>query len=198
MCYCVLCCNIRNVSQSVSSHSRKSFSVVVARCHNKFTKNGSDAWSNDHSNEVQAALIICGLFICDFAYMWSRNGLFSGTYPLIYSNPWSFYLQIRYMRAYFWSPFLSHVTRSTCFSIATSCIYHTSILERKEFIHKHCKIEYRSMKQQTMDRSIIWSTVPSPDTSAHSLVRFSAMTNEASANFNLFRPAWSALWGPFK
>ncbi len=63
---------------------------------------------------LQAALVICSLFICDFAYMRSRNGLFSGTYPLIYSNPWSFYMQIRYMRAYFWSPYLSHLTRSTC------------------------------------------------------------------------------------
>ncbi len=35
-------------------------------------------------------------------------------YPLIYSNPWSFYMGIYYMRAYFWSPYLSHVTRSTC------------------------------------------------------------------------------------
>jgi len=37
--------------------------------------------------KVQAALVICGLFICNFSYMQSRNGLFSGTYPLIYSNP---------------------------------------------------------------------------------------------------------------
>ncbi len=29
---------------------------------------------------------------------------FSGTYPLIYSDCWSFYMQIHYMRAYFWSP----------------------------------------------------------------------------------------------
>jgi len=56
---------------------------------------------------IQAALVICGLFICDFAYLRSRNGLFSGTYHLIYSNPWSFYMRIRYMRAYFWSPYLS-------------------------------------------------------------------------------------------
>jgi len=39
---------------------------------------------------------------------------FSGTHPLIYSNPWSFYMQIHYMQAYFWSPYLSHITRSTC------------------------------------------------------------------------------------
>jgi len=39
---------------------------------------------------------------------------FSGTYPLIYGNPRSFYMQIQYMRAYFWSPYLSHIMRSTC------------------------------------------------------------------------------------
>jgi hypothetical protein len=63
---------------------------------------------------VQAALIICGLFICDFAYMGSRNDLFSVTYPLIISHPWSFYMQIHYMRVYFWSPYPSHITRSNC------------------------------------------------------------------------------------
>jgi hypothetical protein len=52
-------------------------------------------------SNVQAALVICGLFICDFAYMWSRNGLFSGTYPLIYSHPWSFCMRIHYMQANF-------------------------------------------------------------------------------------------------
>jgi len=31
---------------------------------------------------IQAALVICGLFICNFAYMRLKNGLFSGTYPL--------------------------------------------------------------------------------------------------------------------
>jgi len=65
---------------------------------------------------IQAALIICGLFICDFAYMRLENGIFSGTYPLIYSNPWSFYIQIHYMRAYLWSTYLSYLTRSTCTS----------------------------------------------------------------------------------
>jgi hypothetical protein len=33
----------------------------------------------------------------------------SGTYPLIISHPWSFY-----MRVYFWSPYPSHITRSNC------------------------------------------------------------------------------------
>jgi len=46
--------------------------------------------------------------------MQSRNVLFSGTYPLIYSNPWSFYMRSCYIRAYFWSPYLSNLTRSTC------------------------------------------------------------------------------------
>jgi len=63
---------------------------------------------------VQVALVICGLFICEFAYMRMKNGLFSGTYPLIYSDLWSFYMRIHYVRAYFWSPYLSHITRSTC------------------------------------------------------------------------------------
>jgi len=63
---------------------------------------------------IQAALVICGLFICDFAYMRSRNDLFSGTYPLIISHYWSFYMRIHYMRVYFWSPYPSHVTRSNC------------------------------------------------------------------------------------
>ena len=39
---------------------------------------------------------------------------FSGTFPLIYGNPWSFYKRIHYMQAYFWSPYLSHITRSNC------------------------------------------------------------------------------------
>ncbi len=63
---------------------------------------------------VQAALIICGLFICNFAYMQFGNSLFSWTFPLIYSHPWSFYIQIHYMWAYFWSPYLSHITKSSC------------------------------------------------------------------------------------
>jgi hypothetical protein len=63
---------------------------------------------------IQAALVICGLFICDFAYMRLKNGLFPRTYPPIYGIPRSFYMQIHYMRAYFWSPYLSHITRSAC------------------------------------------------------------------------------------
>jgi len=48
--------------------------------------------------------------------MQSRNSLFSGTYPLISSYPWSFFMQICYMRAYFSSPYLSHIVfkKNTC------------------------------------------------------------------------------------
>jgi len=62
-------------------------------------------------------LVICNLFICKFLYMPLKNGLFSETYPLIYSDWWSFYMWIHYIRAYFWSPYLSHITRSTCTKI---------------------------------------------------------------------------------
>ncbi len=41
---------------------------------------------------------------------------YSGTHPLIISHPWSFYMRICYMRVYFWSPYLSHITRSNCTS----------------------------------------------------------------------------------
>jgi len=68
---------------------------------------------------VQAALVICGLSICYFSYMQSRNGLFYGTYPQMYGYPWSFYMKICYMRAYFWSPYLSHITRFT----SLLCLY---------------------------------------------------------------------------
>ena len=64
--------------------------------------------------KLQAALVLCGLFICDFSYIQLRIGHFSRTYPLIYSHPWSFYMQIRYMRAYFFGPHVSHITRETC------------------------------------------------------------------------------------
>jgi len=59
--------------------------------------------------------IICNLNLyCSSVQSFKYRRLFSGTYPLIYSHPWSFYMQIHYMRAYFWSPYLSHITRSTC------------------------------------------------------------------------------------
>jgi hypothetical protein len=63
---------------------------------------------------VQADLIICGLFICEFEYMQLRIILIYRTYPLIYSHPWSFYTRIRYMRVIFYGSYLSHITRSAC------------------------------------------------------------------------------------
>ena len=64
--------------------------------------------------QVQAALVICCIFICDFASMQLKNGLFHGTYPLIYGIPMSFYVQIHYIRADFWSHHLSHIMKSAC------------------------------------------------------------------------------------
>jgi len=72
--------------------------------------------------KVQVALVRYGLFICNFTYMWSRNDLFSRTYSLIISHPWSFYMRIHYMRVYFWSPYLSHITRSNCIRKTTKGI----------------------------------------------------------------------------
>ncbi len=65
---------------------------------------------------IQADLVICGLFICEFAYLRLQIGHFSGTYPPIYSHSWPFYMRIRYMRTKFFGPYLSHITRSNCMS----------------------------------------------------------------------------------
>jgi len=64
-------------------------------------------------------------------YLIFQNGLFSETYPLIYSNPWSFYMRIRYMRAYFWSTYLSNITRSNCifFLKITTQIIHLKVID---------------------------------------------------------------------
>jgi hypothetical protein len=86
-------------------------------------------------NYVQATLVICGIFICEFAYMRLKNDLFSGTYALIYSDCWSFYMQIHYMRAYFWSPYLSHIKRSTC----TCNIFFQEILQRLQSLRENMK-----------------------------------------------------------
>jgi len=48
---------------------------------------------------------------------------FSGTFPLIYGNPWYFYMRIRYMRIRYMrirymGAYLSHITRSTCISLS--------------------------------------------------------------------------------
>jgi len=46
-----------------------------------------------------------------------KNGLFSETYPLIYGNPRSFLIcKFIICEPIFWSPYLSHITRSTCIS----------------------------------------------------------------------------------
>jgi len=71
-------------------------------------------WTMLIPKQIQANLILCGLFICKFAYMRLKNCLFSGTYPLIDSDCRSLYMQIHYIRAYFGSPYLSHIMRSTC------------------------------------------------------------------------------------
>jgi len=57
-------------------------------------------------------------FYLQFHIYGLKKKLFSRTYPLIYGNPWSFYMRIHYMPAYFWSPYLSNITRSTCIVIA--------------------------------------------------------------------------------
>ncbi len=63
---------------------------------------------------VQADLGICGLFICEFAFVRFRMILNNRTYPLIYGHPWSFYMRICYMQVIFYGPYLSHITRSAC------------------------------------------------------------------------------------
>ncbi len=63
---------------------------------------------------LQADLVICGLFICEFPYIRLRIILFHRTYPLFYGHPWSYYMQIRYMQAIFYGPYLSHITRYAC------------------------------------------------------------------------------------
>jgi len=58
---------------------------------------------------VQLALVICRLFICDFAYMRLRSDYFSKTYPLLYSHPWSFlYTNSLYASIFFWSLSLAY------------------------------------------------------------------------------------------
>jgi hypothetical protein len=58
-----------------------------------------------------------------------------------YSDCWSFYMWIHYMRAYFWSPYLSHITRSTC-----TC--QNSLWNVYEFAH------FFSQNKWTSDQSI--------------------------------------------
>ncbi len=46
---------------------------------------------------VNEDIVICGLFICNFACMRFEIVLLYGTYPLIQSHPWSFYMGIHNM-----------------------------------------------------------------------------------------------------
>ncbi len=71
-------------------------------------------WAKSRKNQIQADLVICGLFICEFTYMRLRIILIYRTYPLIYSHPWSFYMQICYIRVIFYGHYLLHITRSAC------------------------------------------------------------------------------------
>jgi hypothetical protein len=68
-------------------------------------------------------------------YMRLRNGRFPGTYPQICSYSWSFYMQICYMRAYFWSPYLSHKTRSACND------FRRSIVDQKRKLSDEVRLE---------------------------------------------------------
>ncbi len=68
----------------------------------------------DLHSYVTPLLIICGLFICKFAYIRLRMIIFYRTYPLIYSHHWTFYMRIRIMRVIFYGPYLSHIMRSAC------------------------------------------------------------------------------------
>jgi len=61
---------------------------------------------------------------------------FSGIYPLIYSDCRSFYMQIHYMLAYFWSPYLSHITRSTCIVRLQLVIYTRVFCNALHFLNK--------------------------------------------------------------
>jgi len=56
---------------------------------------------------------------------------FYGTNPLINSHPWSFYMRIHYMRVYFWSPYLLHITWAACI--------------RKIDLVYSCSIQYKVM-----------------------------------------------------
>ena len=72
-------------------------------------------------------------------YMWSfylqfcvfaiKKWPFSGICSLIYSHPWSFYMQILSMRVYFWSPYLFLKTRETSIMYLTPIIMTTCSLQ---------------------------------------------------------------------
>ena len=52
-------------------------------------------------------------FYLRFRIYATENWLFFATDPLINSHPWSLYLLICYLRAYFFRPYLSHIMRET-------------------------------------------------------------------------------------
>jgi hypothetical protein len=97
-------------------------------------------------------LVICGLFICEFVYMRLGMIFFYRTYPLIYSHPWSFYIQICYMRVIFYGPYLSQITRSTCTYISlflcdvlkftSKCLASTNSADRIVFNLKSLHCDY--------------------------------------------------------
>ncbi len=64
--------------------------------------------------EIQAALVIRGLFICGFAYSRSQNCLFHRTNPSNSALNWSFYLRIRNSRSNISRTYLPQITRETC------------------------------------------------------------------------------------
>jgi len=91
-------------------------------------------------NNIQAALIIyVRSFYLQFCIYGSEKWPFSGTYPLIYNNPWCFYMQFCYMRPYFWSTYLSHITKVHLDyqRYAKEKVwkpYHTALLEKIKFL----------------------------------------------------------------
>jgi hypothetical protein len=118
-----MCCN--RVTYSKTLHGAFLWATLGQIRFLKFTKmhysldsvkkwNVLSLHNNLKINNVQANLVICGLFICEFTYMRLRMIFIYRTYPLIYSHAWSFYMQICYMRVIFYGPYLSHITRSAC------------------------------------------------------------------------------------
>ncbi len=61
---------------------------------------------------IQAAIVI--LFICGFAYSWSKNCLFQTTNPPISALHWSFYSRIRNLWSNISRTYLPRITRETC------------------------------------------------------------------------------------
>jgi len=87
------------------------------------------SWPYSLSTFSSHSVFLCLKFVtnnlenyCKFFLSFSFDCCFlfkSGTYPLIYSNNWYFYMRNHYMRGYFSSPYISHITRSTCTYLTT-------------------------------------------------------------------------------